>query len=216
MPPMAEQRATVVLAPGVFLPQWTLAPLARRLRSAGFAVRGHEYSDFLASLSENADRLALRLAPLPGPLHLVGHSLGGLLLLRLLERHPDPRFQRIVLMGTPYHGSHVAQLLARAAPTRLLLGESIRRGMLAERPQWDGRTPLGVLIGSRGVGGGLLAPGLPRPHDGMVAVSEAVVPGATDTIVLKVNHTEMLFSREAARQVAAFLRDGRFDHRAVI
>ena len=213
---MAEQRATVVLAPGVYLPQWTLAPLARRLRDAGFAVRRHEYRDFLASLSENADRLAVRLAPVPGPIHLVGHSLGGLLLLRLLERHPDPRYGCVVLMGTPYHGSHVARLLASAAPTRYLLGASIRRGLLAERPQWDGRTPLGVLIGSRGVGGGLLAPGLPRPHDGMVAVSEAVVPGATDTVVLKVNHTEMLFSREAARQVAAFLRDGRFNHRAVI
>ncbi|MFZ5557587.1 MAG: alpha/beta fold hydrolase [Pseudomonadota bacterium] len=211
---MAEGRATVVLAPGVYLPKWTLAPLERRLRDAGFGVQRHEYRDFLDSLAGNADRLFDSLAPVTGTIHLVGHSLGGLLMLELLERHPDPRFGRVVLMGTPYWGSHVARLLARAAPLRRLLGASIRRGMLSERPRWDGRTPLGVLIGSRGIGGGLLVPGLPRPHDGMVAVAEAVVPGATDTLVLRVNHTEMLFSREAARQVAAFLRDGRFDHGA--
>jgi pimeloyl-ACP methyl ester carboxylesterase len=211
---MADGIATVVLAPGVHLPQWTLSSLARRLRAAGFAVRRHEYSDFLAPLAANADRLHRALAELRGTIHLVGHSLGGLLLLKLLERHPDPRYGRVVLMGTPYFGSHVARLLNRTAPTRFLLGESIRSGMLLDRPRWDEKTPLGVLIGSRGVGGGLLAPGLPRPHDGMVSVSEAVVPGATDTIVLKVNHTEMLFSGEAARQVVAFLRDGRFQHGA--
>lgn len=211
---MAEGAATVVLAPGVHLPAWVLNRLDARLADAGFRVRRHVYRDFTGTLSDNADRLFGALAPVAGPIHLVGHSLGGLLMLRLLERHPDPRFGRVVLMGTPYLGSHVARLLGRFALTRYLLGESIRTGLLADRPRWDGRNPLGVVIGSRGVGGGLLAPGLPRPHDGMVAVSEAVVPDATDTIVLKVNHTEMLFSREAARQVIAFLREGRFDHRA--
>ncbi len=211
---MAEGAATVVLAPGVHLPAWILSRLDARLADAGFRVRRHVYGDFTRTLSDNADRLFAALAPVAGPIHLVGHSLGGLLVLRLIERHADPRFGRVVLMGTPYLGSHVARLLGRFGPTRYLLGESIRTGMLADRPRWDGRNALGVVIGSRGVGGGLLAPGLPRPHDGMVAVSEAVVPDATDTIVLKVNHTEMLFSREAARQVIAFLRDGRFDHRA--
>lgn len=211
---MAEPAATVVLAPGVHLPLAVLGRLAARLEAAGFAARRHRYRDFTASLADNAEQLYQTLAPLAGPIHLVGHSLGGLLMLKLIERHPDPRFGRVVLMGTPYHGSHVARLLGRLGPTRFLLGESLRTGLLAERPRWDGRVPLGVLIGSRGIGGGLVAPGLPRPHDGMVAVSEAVVPGATDTVVLKVNHTEMLFSREAARQVIAFLREGRFDHRA--
>ncbi|HSO06469.1 MAG TPA: alpha/beta fold hydrolase [Pelomicrobium sp.] len=208
---MAEP-GTVVLAPGVHLPAWILNRLAERLGEAGFSVRRHVYGDFTRTLSANADRLFDALAPVAGPIHLVGHSLGGLLMLRLMELHPDPRFGRVVLMGTPYLGSHVARLLGRFGPTRYLLGESIRTGMLADRPRWNGQNPLGVVIGSRAIGGGVLAPGLPRPHDGMVAVSEAVVPDATDTIVLKVNHTEMLFSREAARQVIAFLREGRFDH----
>jgi hypothetical protein len=61
----------------------------------------------------------------------------------------------------------------------------------------------------------MVAPDLPRPSDGAVSVAETAVPGMADRIVLPVSHSGVLISREVARQVCAFLRDGAFAHQEV-
>lgn len=195
------------------MPGWIMTPLARRLKRCGFESTIYAYHDLLLPLARNAEDFSRFVAALPASvLHFVGHSLGGLLILQLLADHPDSRTGRVVLLGTPYQGSHVARALARSRLTGWLLGRSIKSGLLADRPQWTGQGELGVIAGCRAIGGGMLIAGLPRPHDGMVAVQETRVPGAADSLVLKVNHTEMLFSRAVAQQVCAFLRTGRFHH----
>ena len=60
----------------------------------------------------------------------------------------------------------------------------------------------------------LVAPELPEPNDGIVAVAETVIPGERDRIILPVSHSGMLVSRAVATQAAAFLRNGKFDHAA--
>ena len=93
----------------------------------------------------------------------------------------------------------------------LLLGNSIRQWLNEPRPSV--RAPaVGVIAGTRGLGlGALIGADLPKPHDGVVAVEETVIPGVTERITVHVGHTEMLFSSEVARQCCAFLRHGRFD-----
>ena len=71
---------------------------------------------------------------------------------------------------------------------------------------------VGVLAGTRSVGLGRVVPGLPRPNDGVVAVTETRLPGAADFIALPVAHSQMLASRPCATQIAAFLETGRFLH----
>lgn len=190
---------------------WVMIPLAGRLRRCGFSPQPFAYHDLRFTLRQNADALARFAEGLPGgQVHFVGHSLGGLLVLKALEQFPGQRVGRVLLLGTPYQGSHVARVLNRSRLSRWMLGSSIRSGLLKDRPQWSGDRELGVIAGCRNLGGGLLIPGLPRPHDGMVAVEETRVPRATDSIVLKVNHTEMLFSAEVARRACAFLKSGCF------
>ena len=145
-------------------------------------------------------------------IHLVGHSLGGLLALQLrLLDHPNPDTERTVLLGSPYHGSYVATTFSRHRLTRWLLGKSVTQGILQHRPEWNGMAgvDVGVIAGCGKIGMGLFLPSLPRPHDGLITVAETQVPGA-EHIVLKVSHTAMLISSEVARQTCEFLRNGRF------
>ena len=58
-------------------------------------------------------------------IHLVGHSLGGLVILDMLRQMPDPRLRRVVLLGTPCLDSHCARRLAGLAGMPALLGRSI-------------------------------------------------------------------------------------------
>ncbi|MGB9150479.1 MAG: hypothetical protein WCB36_09555, partial [Burkholderiales bacterium] len=60
----------------------------------------------------------------------------------------------------------------------------------------------------------LVAPGIPSPHDGTVAVIETAVPGMADRIILPVTHTQMLFSRQVMKQIVAFFRRGKFEHKS--
>jgi len=186
--------------------------LARRIAQDGFAARTYSYPTMRLTLSENAERFARFCAGLAAPrVHIVAHSMGGLVALKMLESHRQLHCGRLVLAGMPYSGSFAAERLARFPGGRSLLGRSIAEWLREPRPLPDGIAETGIIAGTRGYGlGRLLAPDLPRPNDGVVALAETAIPGVTRHIELKVGHSGMLVSREVARQCCAFLRNGEF------
>jgi pimeloyl-ACP methyl ester carboxylesterase len=207
----AEPREAVVLVHGIWLTRLSLVPLQQRLRQAGFDVHILSYPSLRSTPAQNAARLRALLGRLAAPVvHVVGHSLGGLVALHLLEERPPPSVGRCVLMGTPANGSAAAHLLARSWLTRKVLGRSTVRGLLGETPRTGDTREVGVIAGSQALGLGRLVRAAREPNDGTVAVSETVLAGARDHITLPVSHTGLLFSRSVAAAVTAFLRTGRF------
>lgn len=208
--------ATVILVHGLWTPAAVLMPHGHWLRRLGYQTLRFGYPSVRAALSQNALALRRFVAEVPArEIHLVGHSLGGLVILDMLRQDPVPRVRRAVLLGTPCTDSHCARRLARLAGMPALLGRSIN--------EWLARGPgataaprtaveVGVLAGTRSVGLGRVVPGLPRPNDGVVTLAETRLPGAADHIALPVAHSEMLASRRCATQIAAFLETGRFAH----
>ena len=64
-----------------------------------------------------------RVAAAPsGALHVVAHSMGGLLARAYLARHRPARLGRVVMLGTPNGGSEVADLLRGWPLYRLVFG----------------------------------------------------------------------------------------------
>jgi pimeloyl-ACP methyl ester carboxylesterase len=208
-----EPREPIVLVHGLWLGGWVLAILAARLRRCGYDTRIFPYPAMGASLSVNAAALARFAVSLAVPrVHFVGHSMGGLVILKMLEANPELRLGRIVLLGSPYGGSRSAEALARAAAGRMILGHSLME-WLREPHAKPENYELGVLAGCRKIGLGRLVTRLPDPNDGVILEAEARVPGMADFICLQVSHSEMLWSRKVAQQVCRFLQSGRFDHR---
>ena len=76
--------------------------------------------------------------------------------------------------------------------------------------EWRGRQEVGVIAGTRAFGLGRVIAALPRPNDGMVAVSETCLPGITDHLEANVGHTALVLSDYVAEQCAEFLGHGRF------
>lgn len=196
--------------------------LGRHLATHGWALRVFPYS----SLAEPMERVARRCASQAlelarrtlQPVHLVGHSLGGMVIYRLFETGllaPDRfsgDFCRVVFMGTPVRGSQSARVLARSGPGRRLLG-AVGGSLLTEGvpDRWPFSAQLGIIAGNRPRGLGRLLSHFDAPNDGTVAVAETELTGATDRCVLPVSHSGMWMSTEVASQVAAFLERGRFD-----
>ncbi|MGA0100027.1 MAG: esterase/lipase family protein [Steroidobacteraceae bacterium] len=185
--------------------------LRQRLERAGYATHNFAYSSHQATVEEVLSGLEVTLRNLPPPVHLVGHSLGGLMLLRLFELRPDQPPGRVVLLGSPAGGSAAARPVARWTLGPTVLGHLALREIVERRQvPWTASRELGVIAGSSSLGLGRLVADLPEPNDGAVAVEETRVEGATEHLVLPVSHSGMLVSGEVAERVASFLARGRF------
>lgn len=206
-------RDVVILVPGLWLPYWSLAFLKRGLRRCGFEVRLFRYHTVRRSFYENALRLDAFIAALGAQrVHLVGHSLGGVLIRALLHYFPQQPPGRVVTLGSPHQGSAAGVQFARTAFGRRLLGRCIADVIEGVPQSWSWpQRECGSLAGNRPLGlGGLITPGLPRPHDGTVTVAETRLPGSVDHIVVATTHFSMLVSPQVLAQVCRFLRSGRF------
>ena len=206
---------TVVLVHGLWVNGSEMWLLRRRLQAAGYQARRFSYSSLTNSPFENSMELNAFVERLDQEcIHFVCHSLGGIVIRHLFYHFPQQRPGRVVTLGTPHNGSSAAASLLRRLPGRLLLGKSILHGLLGPLPPWPGGHELGSVAGVTRLGLGLLAPGIPQPSDGTVAVAETRLAGMADHIELPASHSSMLFSREVSRQVIHFLQTGRFDHTA--
>lgn len=204
----------MVLIHGLWLSGFILVLLARRLRRLGFSVHLFSYPSVRADLRVNAARLARFLDTLDADIvHLVGHSLGGILIRALFHYSPPRQPGRIVTLGTPHGGSQVAKHLSQYAFWRWVMGKGMAN-LLDGLPQgWPlPAREIGAISGNRSIGfGRILYRPLATPNDGLVSVEESSLTGARDYIVLPASHTGMLFSRAVARQVNAFLQVGHFE-----
>jgi pimeloyl-ACP methyl ester carboxylesterase len=216
-------RTVVVYVHGLWLTGWESLLLRKRLaRDLNGSAQAFRYSSVRAGLAENA--LALR-AFLGGvradTLHLVGHSLGGLIILELFERAAARAGDRegelslppgrIVLLGSPVRGSRAARNVARLPFGRRILGLTAYEALLLEGDRrWPGGREIGIIAGTMPMGAGRIVGRFDSPSDGTVLVAETHLPGAKQHISLRTTHTGLLYSREVARRTASFLRDGVF------
>ena len=208
----------VVLVHGLWMNGLDQRMLGRRLRREhGYDVHVFAYRSLRGEFSAHCGELAEFAAKVAvaGHVHLVGHSLGGALVLRMLNECGAGLSGNAVLLGSPLNGSRAALGAMRHKLMRPLLGPHVRTELatLCER-NCPGPGAVGAIAGTRRVGTGQFFTHFDEDNDGTVAVSETVIPGLADHLVLNHSHIGMLFARDVADQVAYFLRDGRFLHEA--
>lgn len=201
----------IVLVHGIWMHGIVMRVMAQYLRRQGFQTHELSYDFLQRSPAENADRLAERIEALNASrVHIVAHSLGGIVTLHLLDRHPELAIGKVVLLGSPARGSGVARQLYANPLLRPLLGRSVESGLLGGAPAWRGDRPLGVINGSGKLGLSQLLYGSGEDSDGVVAASETLHDAATDSAVVPRSHSTMLFSRTCAELVGRFVRSGSF------
>jgi pimeloyl-ACP methyl ester carboxylesterase len=187
--------------------------LRRRLRQRlGMPVRQFRYQTVRTGIETNSRRLADFIDNLPEPMiHLVGHSLGGVLALQTLRRYSIDRIGRVVCLGSPFLDSVAARNFSRFAPGRAMVGRMVKEAVLDDPvTQVDSAPPVGVIAGTVPIGLGLLVGRLQKPHDGMVRVTETRLPEVAEHLCAPVNHIGLEFSARVADQTANFLREGVF------
>ncbi len=201
-----------MLVHGIWMIGLEMIWLRRNLRRCGFECHQFLYRSIANTPQTNAAKLDRFLARMDADIiHLVAHSLGGILVLHLFEQSPMQKPGRVLMMGTPLNGSEIARRLHRHALTRPLLGRSVIRGLLGDRPAWKETRELGMIAGTRGIGlGNILFGGLEPPSDGTVAVRETRSPEINIHLCVPFSHAGMLWSSRVAEAACRFLRSGDF------
>jgi pimeloyl-ACP methyl ester carboxylesterase len=214
---MNSAPALAILVHGLWMRGPALTVIKRRLEADGsWRALLFSYPTIVGSMSDHVRRLidfahAHAHAHRSERLHFVGHSLGGLVILKALSVTDDLPPGRAVLLGSPLQGSRTVQRLARVPLGRTLLGSALVEECIDCPPrEWSGRRDVGVIAGSMSFGMGRMLGNLGAEHDGTVTVEETRLPGARDHIVVAASHTGMLLSAQVAAQTKYFLENGEF------
>ncbi len=209
---MAKKREAVVILPGLWLPYWAMFLLRNRMKAAGYDAYVFRYHTVISPLEQSARKLDAFLREIDADvIHLVSQSLGGIVIRAMFHYFSKQKPGRIVTFVPPHKGSYAARFFSRWAIGRWLLGKSIAQLLRGLPDQWQ--TPdreIGVIAGDNRFGLGLLAPGLPKPNDGVVSVTETMLSGIKEHKVLRVGHTPSVFSENVAKNVIAFIGNGEF------
>jgi len=206
-----NDKEAVLLLHGAWMNPLVMAYLAGALRSEGFAAHALGYRTMRDPLEAHLSRLANGIARLDAArVHLVGHSLGGVIVMRYLQRAADHRIRRAVLLGSPVAGCRAATNFAERAGGELMMGQSLAVWREPVDVSVDSRFEIGAIAGTRALGLARMVMRLPAPNDGVVCLDETKFPALRDHLVLPVGHTLMLMSPRVARQTVSFLRTGAF------
>jgi pimeloyl-ACP methyl ester carboxylesterase len=212
-----SEAMTVVCLHGVWMPGAVMTLVKRRLESEyQYQARLFSYPSIRGTLDENALSLAAFIKEQEfDNVHLVGHSLGGVVSLRMLALEPEAPVERIVCLGSPLCGSRAASHLNQTDWGNTILGKSVTGGVVDDSAnQWArdvcASRDIGVIAGTVPVGVGQLLTSFEGDNDGTVAVSETQLPGIKDHICMPVNHKGLVVSNNVIDQAAAFLKRGEF------
>ena len=183
----------------------------------GFRTHVFRYPTHHETMAVVLERLAGVVADLQATqLHLVGHSLGGVITLRFLETQAASLPPgRVVLLAAPVQGSLAATRMEHFGLARSLVGPLACEELVGRRERrWNGARELGVIAGDQSFGLGRFIAMFDEPNDGTVALRETELEGCTDRLVLPVSHMGMLLSSRVADECAGFLSSGHFGLRS--
>jgi pimeloyl-ACP methyl ester carboxylesterase len=130
-------------------------------------------------------------------IHIVCHSMGGIILRGYLAQHKTKNIHSLTLIGTPYHGSQLARMLSWVPfytqifkPIRSLIPRKVK--IIPDIPK---SIPLQLIIGTKpfGIGQYLLA----QPNDGRVSEPEALTQSAQRIIYIDEIHHRVQKTQEA-------------------
>jgi pimeloyl-ACP methyl ester carboxylesterase len=145
----------------------------------------------LIEIAERAAQEALSEHP-EARIRVIGHSMGGLIWIELLTRHPEwlTRLDRLALIGCPVGGAELAGILD---PFGLTIGRDLRVDRRARAEAVAEVVPTITIVG-----------GLLGSHDGTVSHQSARLPNARFVQAPSASHATSRHSPWVTRLVRAF------------
>lgn len=210
-PPAGPQQA-VILLHGMGRTRMSMAVLGLRLRSAGYEVHRFGYSPRKSTLDELTAQLReLVESKVKAPdYHLIGHSLGNIIVRNGFHEGYRAGLKRIVMLAPPNGPAALAGMLRHLRLYQWLTGDS---GQKLGDDEFYRTLPVpdvdfGVIAGNCGH-----RIGFHDANDGVVRVENTKLDGMRDWVEIDRTHTFIMFSEETFDLCLHFLDNGAFGPR---
>lgn len=208
-------KTAVILLHGLGRSDKSVSRLKRHFEKAGYYTIAMNYPSLRASVQENADYLHDVLQSLHGveKVHLVGFSMGGIVVRQCLSAYEEPRLGRVVLIGTPNQGAELATLLRDWWAFKTFVGPAGQdlatapHGLAAKLPAPP--CEFGIIAGCRGTDGGY-NPLIPGDNDGTVSLETTRLGGARDFMTVHGIHQVLLHTPTVLNAAEHFIAHGQF------
>ena len=180
-------------------------PLARRLRRSGFAVKNWSYRTLGNRIETHANRLgndlvAIDNEPEDRKIHIVTHSMGGIITRSMLADFDIQNLDRIVMLVPPNQGSHVARKVVRYFGW---LTPSLQQ--LSDAPN-SFVNQLPNTLQQQGIEFGIIE----STKDRVIAQGGVHLDGYRDYVRLDIHHGVIQWYFQTIQLVENFLHEGRF------
>jgi pimeloyl-ACP methyl ester carboxylesterase len=219
--PHDGKRRLVILQHGIFRSAGALWKLERALRDHGYETLNVSYPSTRGRLEDHAAMLRVTIerhrkgpAAPPFETYYVGHSMGGLVIRSYLSGTPAYPPTACVFVATPHRGAVLTDKRKDWLLFKVFMGDEAALQLSPGAPFYARLQrldcPCGVVYGGPADGEGY-NDDIPGADDGTVAVAEAQLPEAIDSIRLPHGHTGLSFRDASLRQVLHFLKHRVFD-----
>lgn len=191
--PGDPSKVPVVLVPGYLESETLMASLRRALQQRGRPYATYKYEPLLGPGEDQAIRLlqfvrSIRGPAKAGPVDLIGHSFGGLLIRRLVQLSEPGEVGKMVLLATPHSGSEIAVFALGPAGRDLRPGsaflQSLHEPPMPPGPVLDLRASCDAMIQPRGA---------------------AILDDGSERLEGAWGHNSMLMAKETIQRVLRFL-----------
>jgi len=213
-----DELECVILLHGLARTQGSMSDIEEALLDAGYRVWSETYAsrtESVASLAEStlSAGLAYCQEQDAAVVHVVSHSLGGLLIRVYLQDRQIDNLGRIVMLAPPNHGSEVADVLMNNSLYEWAMGPVGQELGTGDHELAKSLRPIpgeiGVIAGNE-TSDPWFSPIIPGPDDGKVSVASARLDEMKDFWEVEAGHTFIMRNSQVIEQVLNFLRDGEF------
>ena len=188
--------------------------LQRALARAGYTVHNRGYDSRHHPIPVLADHVAREIRSLTADaatVHMVTHSMGGILVRQMESTRPLAKLGRVVMLSPPNHGSEVVDRIGHTwifdkvnGPAGKQLGTAPDSFVNQLGPV---RFECGIITGDRSINW-INSCIIPGPDDGKVSVESARVDGMTAFKVVHANHAFITSNKRVITEVIRFLKTG--------
>lgn len=208
----------VILLHGLARTSSSMNNLQDELIKADFVVANIDYPSRKRTVEQLAspaidDGLQLCREQAAQKIHVVSHSMGGILFRQYVSEHGAELFSRTVMLAPPNKGSEIVDVLREApgfvifnGPAGLQIGTDSNSVPLKLGPA---TSDVAVIAGTFSINL-LLSTYLPDPDDGKVSVSSTRLDGICAHLQVHVSHPFIMQNEEVMPEIISYLKTGRF------